>query len=299
MNKIKMNKESAFLLLKNNLIWLLGCSLYSIGVNCFAVPNEIAQSGMTGAAVIINYLFHTPVGITNFVINIPLLVLMFLFLGKKMLARTLWVTVILSAALDIFGAFMPVYQGDMILASLFCGLLEGAGLGLIMITGATSGGTDIVAKLINKRWPHLSVGSMVMVADAIIVITGMVVFRSIESGLYAIIVIFVSSRVIDSMIYGTGNGKMLMIVTEKADEISKAIISTTKRGVSILPAKGAYTGKDKSILLCVARKNEIANIIKTVKATDEKTFIIVSEANEILGQGFTQKLESPEGDKKE
>lgn len=294
-----MNKESAFLLLKNNLIWLLGCSLYSIGVNCFAVPNEIAQSGMTGAAVIINYLFHTPVGITNFVINIPLLVLMFLFLGKKMLARTLWVTVILSAALDIFGAFMPVYQGDMILASLFCGLLEGAGLGLIMITGATSGGTDIVAKLINKRWPHLSVGSMVMVADAIIVITGMVVFRSIESGLYAIIVIFVSSRVIDSMIYGTGNGKMLMIVTEKADEISKAIISTTKRGVSILPAKGAYTGKDKSILLCVARKNEIANIIKTVKATDEKTFIIVSEANEILGQGFTQKLESPEGDKKE
>lgn len=298
-NKIKMNKESAFLLLKSNLIWLLGCSLYSIGVNCFAVPNEIAQSGMTGAAVIINYLFHTPVGITNFVINIPLLVLMFLFLGKKMLARTLWVTVILSAALDIFGAFMPVYQGDMILASLFCGLLEGAGLGLIMITGATSGGTDIVAKLINKRWPHLSVGSMVMVADAIIVITGMVVFRSIESGLYAIIVIFVSSRVIDSMIYGTGNGKMLMIVTEKADEISKAIISTTKRGVSILPAKGAYTGKDKSILLCVARKNEIANIIKTVKATDEKTFIIVSEANEILGQGFTQKLESPEGDKKE
>ena len=299
MNKIKMNKESAFLLLKNNLIWLLGCSLYSLGVNCFAVPNEIAQSGMTGAAVIINHLFHTPVGITNLVINIPLLVLMFLFLGKKMLARTLWVTVILSAALDIFGAFMPVYQGDMILASLFCGLLEGAGLGLIMITGATSGGTDIVAKLINKRWPHLSVGSMVMVADAIIVITGMVVFRSIESGLYAIIVIFVSSRVIDSMIYGTGNGKMLMIVTEKADEISKAIISTTKRGVSILPAKGAYTGKDKSILLCVARKNEIANIIKTVKATDEKTFIIVSEANEILGQGFTQKLESPEGDKKE
>ena len=294
-----MNKESAFLFLKNNLIWLLGCSLYSLGVNCFAVPNEIAQSGMTGAAVIINYLFHTPVGITNFVINIPLLVLMFLFLGKKMLARTLWVTVVLSAALDIFGAFMPVYQGDMILASLFCGLLEGAGLGLIMITGATSGGTDIVAKLINKRWPHLSVGSMVMVADAIIVIMGMIVFRSIESGLYAIIVIFVSSRVIDSMIYGTGNGKMLMIVTEKADEISKAIISTTKRGVSILPAKGAYTGKDKSILLCVARKNEIANIIKTVKATDEKTFIIVSEANEILGQGFTQKLESPEGDKKE
>lgn len=298
MNKPVLTKEKGVELIKSNLIWLLGCSLYSIGVNCFAVPNEIAQSGMTGAAVIINYLFHTPVGITNFIINVPLLVLMFLFLGKKMLARTLWVTVILSVALDVFG-FMPTYQGDMILASLFCGLLEGSGLGLIMVTGATSGGTDIIAKLINKRWPHLSVGTMVMVADAIIVITGMIVHRSIESGLYAIIVIFVSSRVIDSMIYGTGNGKMLMIVTEHADDVSHAIISTTKRGVSILPAKGAYTGKDKNILLCVARKNEISSIIKTVKSIDEKTFIIVSEANEILGQGFTQKLESPEGEKQQ
>lgn len=299
MNKIHMNKASALELLKNNAIWLVGCTLYAIGVNCFAVPNEIAQSGMTGAAVIINHLLHTPVGITNFVINIPLLVLMWLFLGKKMLARTLWVTVILSTALDVVGATGIVYQGDMILASLFCGLLEGTGLGLIMITGATSGGTDIIAKLINKRWPHLSVGSMVMLADAIVVASGMLVFRSIESGLYAIIVIFVSSKVIDSLIYGTGNGKMLLVVTEKADEVSKAIISSTKRGVSILPAVGAYTGKEKNVLMCVVRKNEVANIMKIIKQTDDKTFIIISEANEILGQGFTQKLENPEGEKKQ
>lgn len=299
MNKINIDKSKALELLKNNGIWILGCTLYAVGVNCFAVPNEIAQSGMTGAAVIINYLLHTPLGVTNFVINIPLLILMWLYLGKKMLAKTLWVTVILSAILDIVGATGITYHGDMILASLFCGLLEGTGLGLIMITGATSGGTDIIAKLINKRWPHLSVGTMVMVADAIVVTTGMAVFRSIESGLYAIIVIFVSSRVIDSLIYGTGNGKMLLIVTEKAEEVSKAIISSSKRGVSILPAVGAYTGKRKNVLMCVARKNEVAGIMKIVKQADDKTFIIISEANEILGQGFTQKLEKPKGENEE
>ena len=118
----------------------------------------------------------------------------------------------------------------------------------------------------------------------------MMLLGSINSGLYAIIMIFVSTRVIDSLIYGTGNGKMLMIVTEKPDEVSKAIVSSSRRGVSIVPAKGAYTGKDKGILICVARKSEISGIMKTVKSVDENTFIIVSEANEVLGKGFKHSL---------
>ena len=285
-----MNKTNVKELIKNNAIWLLGCSLYSIGVNSFTIPNSIAQSGMTGLAVVFNYLFEVPVGTVNLILNIPLLILMWIFLGKKLVARTLWVTVVLSTALDIFSLFMPAFTGDKILASLFCGLFQGAGLGLIMITGATSGGTDIVGRLVHKRLPHITVGTVVMIADALIVGLGMLVLRSIESGLYAIIVIFVSTKVIDAMIYGTGNGKMLMIVTEKADEVSQAIVHSSPRGVSILPAKGAYTGKDKNILLCVARKHEISGILKTVKSIDDKTFIIVSEANEILGEGFTKSI---------
>lgn len=285
-----MNKSKVLDLLKNNAIWILGCSLYAIGVNSFSIPNSIAQSGMTGLAVIFNQLFEWPVGTVNLVLNIPLLILMWLFLGKKLVARTLWVTVLLSTALDVFSLFMPAYTGDKILASLFCGLLQGAGLGLIMITGATSGGTDIVGRLIHKRWPHITVGTIVMVADALVVGAGMLVFRSIESGLYAIIMIFVSTKVIDALIYGTGNGKMLMIVTEKADEVSQAIVHSSPRGVSIVPAIGAYTGKDKNILICVARKHEISGILKTVRAIDDKTFIIVSEANEILGEGFNKSI---------
>lgn len=290
-SKIKkfFQKDNLLELLKNNVIWIVGCSLYAIAVNSFVVPNDIAQSGVTGLAVFFNHLFNVPVGATNFALNVPLLIMMWLFLGKKLVARTLWVTALLSIALDAF-TFMPDYSGDKILASLFCGLLQGAGLGIIMITGATSGGTDIVARLVHKRFPHITVGSVVMFSDAAIVAANMMLLGSINSGLYAIIMIFVSTRVIDSLIYGTGNGKMLMIVTEKPDEVSKAIVSSQRRGVSVVPAKGAYTGKDKGILICVARKSEVSGIMKIIKAADDKTFIIVSEANEILGEGFKHSI---------
>lgn len=285
-----MNKEKIWGILKNNGMWIIGCILYSIGVNSFAVPNDIAQSGITGVSVIFYHLFETPVGTVNLILNIPLLILMWIFLGKQLVAKTLWVTVLLSTAIDVIAMFDLAYMGNPILASLFCGLCQGAGLGMIMITGATSGGTDIVARLVHKKWPHITVGTVVMLADAVVVAAGMFVFRSIESGLYAIIVIYVSTKVIDSMIYGIGNGKMLMIVTEKGNEVSKAIVSSSPRGVSILPAVGAYTGENKNVLLCVARKHEISGIIKTVESVDDKTFIIVSEANEILGKGFRKTI---------
>lgn len=287
---MNLNKKSALQLIKNNIMWVIGCSLYSIGVCCFAVPNSIAQSGFTGIAVIVNHVFSLPVGIVNLALNIPMLILMWIFLGRQLVARTLWVTVILSTALDVFGAIMPTYTGDKLLASLFCGILEGAGLGLITITGATSGGTDIVARLIHKKWKFITIGKVVLVADALVIISNMIVFRSIESGLYAIITIFASTRLIDSMVYGTGNGKMLMIITEKPEEISKAIITSSHRGVSIVPVVGAYTGENKNMLICVARRHEIPGIIRTTKAIDHKTFIIVSEANEILGEGFNQAI---------
>ena len=285
-----MNKAKTLNLLKNNGLWIVGCILYSIGVNCFSVPNNIAQSGITGVAVIINYLFDLPVGTVNFALNLPLLMLMLIFLGKQLFFRTLWVSVLLSTALDVVAIFAPEYTGDKILAALFCGLFQGAGLGLIMITGATSGGTDIIAMLAHKKWPHMTVGNVVLIADAMVVTAGMIVFGSIESGLYAIILIFVSTKVIDSMIYGVGNGKMLMIVTEMADEVSQAIVHSSPRGVSILPAIGAYTGQEKNVLLCVARKHEISDIIATVKSVDDKTFIIICEANEILGKGFKKTI---------
>lgn len=285
-----MDKKKILDGIKDVLIWILGCSSYSIGLNCFVKSNGIAQSGMTGVALIINKIFGFPVGITGFILNVPLLVLMWIFLGKKPVAKTLVVSAILSASLDGLGAFLPSYTGDKLLATLFCGIFEGFGLGLIMTTGATSGGTDIIGKLFHKAFPHISVGKIVMIADALVIISNMLVFRSIESGLYAIIIIFVNTKVIDTIIYGTGSGKMLMIITEKSDEVSKAIVGASPRGVTIMPATGAYSGESRNMLVCVARKHEISAIIKIAQSIDSQTFIIVSEANEILGKGFSSSL---------
>ena len=276
---------------KTAVIWIIGCLLYATAVNGFALPNSIAQSGMTGAGVIFHKLFGLQIGMVSFALNLPLLFLMWRYIGKKVFARTIVVTAILSLALDgmawMFKNVIPVYTEDKIIASLVCGLLQGLGLGIIMTTGATSGGTDIIGRLVHKHWHHISVGRVVLVSDAIIVITNMIVFKSFSSGLYAIIVAYVSTNVIDALLYGMGNGKMLMIFTSKAQEVSTAMISSSRRGVTIIPAVGAYTGEDKNLLICVARKHEINALIKTVKSVDSETFIIVSEANEILGKGFT------------
>ena len=287
-------EKKSFEYLKEASIWIAGCLLYATAVNGFALPNSIAQSGMTGASVILHKLFGWPIGLVGFALNIPLLILMYIFISKGSLLKTLIVSAILSGALDLmtwlFKAYIPVYQGNPILAALICGVLQGAGLGIIMTTNATSGGTDIIGRLVHKAIPYISVGKVVMAADAIIVIAYMIVFRSFESGLYAIIVAFVSSRVIDSLLYGMANGKMLMIFTEKADEIANAIISSSRRGVSIIPAVGAYSRDNKNMLICVARKSEISGLLKTVKSIDEETFIIVSEANEVLGKGFRKSI---------
>ena len=286
----KEKRTRALELLRDNGCWFLGCALYATAVNSFALPNSIAQSGLTGLAILINRFSGVPVGVLSLLLNLPLLILMWIFIGKRSVLHTLWVTVILAAALDLFALFLPAYQGDKILATLLCGALEGAGLGLIMITGATSGGTDIVGRLIHQRWPHITVGTVVRLADAAVVTANMIAFRSIESGLYAIIAIFVSTKVIDAMIYGAGSGKLLMIITDRAHDVANAIITSSRRGVSIIPVEGAYTGENKNMLMCVAKRHEINTIIKTAKSVDSHTFIIVSEANEILGNGFKKNI---------
>lgn len=286
-NKKDISLKNGVKFLGQNLMWVVGCAIYAMAVNAFAIPNSIAQSGVTGLAIIVNHLFGLPIGLTNFLINVPLLILAFVFIGKRFVAKTLWVTAILSVLLDVFAAFMPAYKGDRLLASLFCGVLCGLGLGMVIVTGATSGGTDIVGRLVHKRFRHISIGRVIMAADACVVALSAICFRSIESALYAVIVIFCSSKVIDTINYGASNGKMLLIVTGKADEVASAITTRTPRGVSVIPVKGAYTGEEKSMLMCVVRGHEVAEINRIVKEIDPDTFTIISEANEIIGKGFS------------
>ena len=293
MNKpFRFNKDNVRRMLVDTCFFVVGSMFYAAGINIFAVPNNIAESGATGLAIAANYLFHVPVGVANFIINVPLFILAWIFLGKRFVGRTLWVVVILSAALDLTTLFYPTYTGDPILASLFCGVLTGVGLGLVMIRGATSGGTDIAGKIVHKFFPQVSLGAAIAVSNSIVVLLCALAFRSVESAMYAVIVIVLSGRVLDYIVYGLGRGKMLMIITEKPQELSDAILQHVGRGVSILPVTGAYTGMEKSMLVVAIHRSDVAKIYKVLKTVDEHAFTIVTEAGEVLGQGFRRRDES-------
>lgn len=214
------------------------------------------------------------------------MILALVFIGWRFVAKTLWVTAILSALLDLFGSFMPTYTGDKILAAIFCGRVHGRGACGGLYARRDHGGTDIIGRLVHKAFPHIQIGKVIMAADALIVVLGAVVFRSVESAMYAVIVIFVNSRLLDYILYGTGSGKLLLAVTEHAQEISDAITSKMGRGITILPVKGGYTGKEKSMVVCAVKKNEVPHLTKIIRQVDTETFIIITEAGEILGEGF-------------
>lgn len=270
----------------DNVVWIIGCTIYAAAINFFNVPNNIAQGGFSGLAIVINYLTDLPVGAVNLALNIPILLLALKFIGKKFVVKTLWVTVLLSVIIDLVALIPYEYTGDKLLASIFSGALLGAGVALVAARGSTTGGTDVLSKLLRLVFPHMSYGKLVMFSDMVVIAVSAIVFRSIESALYAAIVIFVSSKVIDYILYGMAKSKMLMVVTDHADKISQELVNNSPRGVSIIPATGAYTGQEKNMLICVLRSNEVAPAIKLIKSIDPNTFTIITEANEIIGKGF-------------
>lgn len=269
------------------LFFAVGSSIFALGINMFSVPNNIACGGLTGISTIVNHFFPSlPIGAVMLTLNIPLFILAFIFLGRKMFIKSFIATVILSLATDIFAGIVPAGTSDRLLASIFYGVCSGAGLAIIFLRNATSGGTDIIVKLINKKYPHLSMGRMLLLVDMMVVLASGLAYKNLESALYSAIVVFISGEVIDLILYGTGHGRVLFIVTSMPHEVSKAIITAMHRGVTVVPAKGAYTDSDKGMLVCAARAAEVSKINKIVRSVDEHAFTIISEAGEVLGEGF-------------
>ncbi len=267
--------------------FVIGSAIFALGFNMFALPNTIICGGVTGIATTVNHFFPDfPVGTVMLVLNIPLFAAAFAFLGRKLFFRSFIATVILSVMIDVFALFTPAGTQDKLLASIFYGVCSGAGLAIIFIRNATSGGTDILAKLINKRFPHLSMGRMVFAVDLIIVAVSSFALKDIESALYAAVVVFISGEFIDLILYGSANAKTFMIVTTKPEKMKEEIISKLNRGATMLSAKGAYTDEEKGMLICVVRTAEVRKLTRLVRSVDENAFTIVTEASEILGEGF-------------
>ena len=281
-------KEKVFTVILDYLLILLGSALYALSVRVFTAPNEIAPGGLTGIATMLNSLFSLPIGIMTIVMNVPLFIWGTVEIGPRFLLKTSVATVLSSVLIDIFELIPYSYTGDKILASLFGGVLSGVGLALIFYRGGSTGGTDIIAKCIHKRRPHMSMGSIILAADVVVILMAAFVYNSIESALYAVITIYVSTKIIDSCVYGFSrdNGKLMIIITAIPDEISKVILERSERGVTIVDGKGAYSGQERGVLLCAARPSEVFKIKTMINYADPQAFIIITTATTISGEGF-------------
>ena len=288
--KVTLTPERAKMLAKDLLFFAMGSLLDAVSVKMFTAPNHIVSGGVTGLSVVCNYLFHTPIGAIAFLINIPIFLWAIVEIGYKLVAKTFVATLLSSLAIDLVGYVVPPYEGNLMLAAIFGGVLEGVGLALVFTRGGTTGGTDLVARLLGRRFRHLSMGKLMLGVDFVIISIAALAFQSIESALYALITIFVSTRLIDTILYGTdmGNGKMLFIISEKNEEIAQRILIELDRGVTALKSRGLYSGREGEMLLCAVRRYEVSKVYDIVHMLDPNAFVIVGEAGEITGEGFRE-----------
>lgn len=272
-------------------VMLLGAIIYAISVVVFTAPNDIAPGGLTGVATMLNYLFGFPIGVMVLLMNIPLFVWGAFENGISFLTKTIIGTIFTSFFIDALTPLMPAYTGDKILVAIFGGILNGVGLEMIFMRGGSTGGTDIVALNLHKYYPYFSTGNLIFIADVIVLVMVFFVYNSIESVLYAVVTIFFSIKVIDSISYGIArdNGKLMFIVTDKYKEICTLIMSENERGITLLKGEGAYSGCPKKVLMCAVRPNQVFKITNTVKNTDKNAFVVVTTAGFIKGNGFIEK----------
>lgn len=263
-----------------------GGALYALSVNMFTAPNDILPGGFTGVGTLLNHLFSVPIGTTVFLLNVPLFLISFRKFGLPFILKTVCATFLMSALIDLCAPFLPVYSGDKLLSSLFGGILSGAGLGIVFLRGATTGGTDIVSKLLRLRLPALSMGRMVLLLDLAVIAASFFVYRSLESVLYSLVVIYVSAQCIDLVLAGFSHDKLLFMITEEGESAVRAITNVLDRGVSVVSVRGGYSGQERQMLLCAARAGDAHRVAKAVREVDAKAFIVITEAAEVFGEGF-------------
>ena len=263
-----------------------GGAVFAIGLGCFVGPAQIAPGGVSGLSIIINYLTGLPVGSLNMGINIPLLLLAWRFLGRRFTLKTLRSVFIQSVMIDLVGLWLPVYAGDRIMSALFGGVAIGVGLAPVFMRGSTTGGTDIVSRLIQLRFRHVSIGKLLFMVDTAVLLLSVAVFRNIETGLYGMITIYTSNRILDGILYGLDTAKVVLVISEKNQQIAQQVMDRLERGATFLQAEGAWSGQEKKVLLCVVRAVQCYRVEEIVRAADPDAFLVVMEANQIAGEGF-------------
>ena len=269
------------------LVITLGSAAYALGFVWCYVPNGIAFGGITGVAQIINFLIPAfPIGVTVIVLNVPLFILGWKFIGGRLLVSSLYAMFISSVFIDVLTPLRDWQPMEPLLACIFGGLLMGLSLGLIFQQGATTGGTDLIARLLKLKLKWLPMGKLLMGIDLAVIVLVAATFRTLYAALYGLVALYITTIVMDGVLYGLDTAKVAYIISDKNEEICDAIVRDLDRGVTILHGQGAYTRTEKDVLMCAFKQREIAAIRSAVKEIDPSAFLIVCDAHEVLGEGF-------------
>ena len=263
---------------------LAGSFLVAAGLVAFLIPNRIAAGGVSGLATIIHYLLHFPVGAVILALNVPLFLLSLRELGIPFGIRTLYGTLTLGIWVDVLTPYLKPLTQDLLLAAIYGGVAVGIGMGLVFRFRGSTGGTDLAARLLNK-YVHISLGQSLLLIDFMVITAAGIVF-SAELAMYALLSLFVSTQVIDLVQEGMGFAKAVYIISERTEEITRAIFRELDRGATSLKGRGLYTGRDREIILCVVSRAQITALKDLVYRIDPQAFVIVTDAREVLGEGF-------------
>ena len=265
---------------------LIGSFIFAVGIQWFYHPAALVSGGVTGIAMIINYMTGAPVGIMLLILNVPLFIVALRRYGWRFLAGSLLGTLCSSVAIDLLSLVDVNITTEPLLAAVYGGILDGLGLGIVYTSGATTGGTDVIAKLIREKFPYVNFGTFILALDAVIISAYAIIFQNYENAMYTVIAVYIATRVIDLVLYGTSQSKLCHIISEYSDDIKTVIVERLNRGVTVLQGKGAYSGQDKQVLLCVVKRQQIVEIKKIVKNIDKRAFVIVTDTRDVFGEGF-------------
>ena len=259
--------------------------IYSAGVSLFFDANQLAPGGVTGIAIIISRFIPVETGTLIFLLNLPILILGAWKFGVKFIVSTVYCIFMISTFTNMWGHVTPP-TNDLLISTVSGGLLIALGVGLAFRSHSTTGGMDIVVKVLREKIPHMKTGRIFLTADAFVIAMSGILFHNFENAMYAAIGVFVSSTVLDYVLYGADGAKLIFVISDKNNSISERILSEMRSGVTLLEGTGAYSKKEKQILMCVVRKQQSFKIENIVKETDDRAFMIISSASEIFGEGY-------------
>lgn len=271
---------------KNYLMIMVGITILAMGVNVYYAPQHLVTGGISGLSIVLEYVFKIPLWLTNIIANVPLFIIGIKLKGIEFAKKAIFGAIYVSIALWYTG-FIPPVQSDLLIASVFGGLFVGTGVGIVLRASASTGGSDLLAIIIKHFMKKVPINQILMCVDGCIIVVGLYVF-GVEKAMYALISIFIVSKVVNTLVEGVNYSKGVHIISDKSVEIAEILMNNINRGITSINGKGLYTGQEKDILFIVCSTEELIEIQKLVREVDDKAFITITDVREVMGRGFTE-----------